>query len=139
MDTEAKALKWLINSCGYDRQSIKRNVIGNPDFETTDGHGFEVKTCQGTKFFWRRRKAPGGILFSSMKQWHELIKHPNCKILVFGEGKEPIAVIPMSELPIETTIWHDFSIKVLNKKHPKTVERAVKRASGDGRNSKKKG
>ena len=116
MDTETKALHWLINTCGYSRQSIKRNIIGNPDFETDGGQGFEVKTCQGAKFVRHHRNEHGGILFSSMKQWIELLQHPDCQILVFGEGKEPIAIIPMSALPIGTQDWHDFSIRVMKKK-----------------------
>lgn len=107
---------WLINSGRCVPRTLRHGGLYEPDFVANDGRGFEVKTCHGAKFYRNHRNEPGSILFSSMNQWIVLARHPDCKVIIVGEGKNPIAIISMSELPLGTTHWQDISIKVMTLK-----------------------
>jgi len=98
---ETKALRWIANATGYRTDQIKFTNNRSPDFTTPDGQGFEVKTL---KFHgidtWPR-------------QWDQLKALRRCTILVFSEGEEPEAIIPIAELPDGPSKWEDISIRFL--------------------------
>ena len=97
---EAKALNWLAANTGFSKDEIKFHGSSSPDFTTPDGQGYEIK--------YRQPKKRTITLYP--RQWLELLRHLRAYILVFGEGTEPEAIIPMDELPLGTRHWRNFTI-----------------------------
>jgi hypothetical protein len=79
-DSERKALDWLTKKYG----KIMFNYNKSPDFILPDGRGIEVK-----------RPAFNTIYFTA-KQWFEL--SGDTEIMLMGDGSEPIAIVPFSEV-----------------------------------------
>lgn len=97
---EATAVKWLASTTGFSEPEIIFHGSSSPDFTTPDGKGYEVKH--------RIPKHKSITLYP--RQWADLLTHPDCSILVFGEGDKPESIIPMSELPLGTRRWDNLTI-----------------------------
>lgn len=115
---EARALKWIAKTTGYPENQISFSNNSSPDFTTPAGQGFEVKYCP---YYPRRRRARAFMIYP--RQWTQLQKHPNCSIIVFGEGPEPVDIIPMKDIPFGTRRRGDIRINCCETNNPKAMLR----------------
>jgi len=97
---EARALRWISKYTSVEETEIRYSNNTSPDFTAPDGQGFEIK-----HYF-----PPDRRIMIYPRQWLSLLQVPNCLILIFGNGEEPDAIIPISALPFGTKRWHQFGI-----------------------------
>lgn len=115
---EARALKWIAQTTGYNESEVSFSNNSSPDFMTPDGQGFEVKYCP---YYPRRRRARAFTIYP--RQWAQLRKHPNCSIIIFGEGSEPEDIIPMKDFPFGIKKWGNIRINWCESNNPKAMLR----------------
>uniref|UniRef100_A0A6M3Y3W4 Uncharacterized protein n=1 Tax=viral metagenome TaxID=1070528 RepID=A0A6M3Y3W4_9ZZZZ len=120
-ETEAKALHWLSQTTGFEEADIRYSCNSSPDFQLPDGRGFEIK-C-------KHQQSRSITIYEA--QWKKLLKHPDCQIVIWGDSTEPLACIPMSELPYQARRWHEWHIRFWSFTDPTwpTRLKAFKRAN----------
>ena len=84
--TEELALNWLVNSYGYDRNSIIFQHSTSPDFILPDGMAVEVKNLKGY------------TLNIALSQWENINNVKFCVIAIFKGKSVPEALIPVQAL-----------------------------------------
>ncbi|MFX1537750.1 MAG: hypothetical protein ACFFDI_26430 [Promethearchaeota archaeon] len=99
---EKLMLGWISDTTGLKKESIKFSNNSSPDFITPEGYGYEVKVLKKLEFT------------IDLRQWQSLHELGECSILLCSESGKLIDVIPINLLPIGTTKWHDFKIRMTN-------------------------
>jgi len=95
---EKVAYNWL-RGIGYSDYDIDYKNNRSPDFILSDGTGYEHKILNSH------------TITLSDRQWITLLNCKNCYLVPFyPNGKEPVYVIPMSELPYGTKYYKDIYI-----------------------------